>query len=98
VHEAKRGSLVRKMALTTLRLIFERANSDFRSEMIQHLALQCLQRNLQLELDPFPSGTSADALAAKIRNLPAQERLLLMSEICGESSLSSALGECGFRF
>ena len=98
VREAKRGSFVRKAACTVLGLVFERVNSDFTSEMIQTIASQCLERNLQLELYPLLTGTSGEELRARIRHSPIQERLLLMPEGLGHPQLPALLRESGFRF
>ena len=97
VREAKRGSFVRKVAASTLALVFERANSDFCSEMIQHIAAQCLARDLKLELYPLFAGTSIEHLTADLRGGLNQKRLLLMCE-GGDFQLSSSLREGGFRF
>ena len=96
VREAKRGSSVRKIALQSVGLIFQRANSDFCAEMIQQLAGACLERDYQLNL--YPLQTGARALTARIRQQPTRERLLLMAEGSREAAQTAAgLSTSGYR-
>ncbi len=98
VREAKRGSFVRKAALTALGLIFERTDSDFGAEMIQHLAAQCITRGIRLELYPLLTGASIAALPDEIRHPPSQERLLLMPEgLSNSAHLPALLNARGFH-
>ncbi len=78
VREAKRGSFVCKSVATCVGVIFEDANSDFVSEMIQKLALQCGERDLSLNLYPLIGRVQVDELVEKVRHPPVQERILLL--------------------
>ena len=96
VRQAKRGSYVRKSALTTVGLIFERANSDFGAELTQHIAAQCIERELQMSF--YPLHTGARELLERINAPPTCERLLLMAEGHGAAANASRLlGERGYR-
>ena len=96
VRQAKRGSYVRKAAIITVGLVFERVNSDFCAELMQQIAAQCIERGVQLNL--YPLQTGARELLERLPARPTNERLLWMAEGRGAAeNMPALLMQQGFR-
>lgn len=91
IREALRGSTVRKVAVATLGVVFDHVNSDFVAEMLEHLTLQCVERDFSLNLYPSRFGNSAEELTGKIKQPPSEERILVL---VGDTKKLVKLCEC----
>ena len=98
VREASRRTFVRKSVVTSIGVIFHRIKSDYLTEMLHHIAAQCLERDLHLELYPTLNDVRLNEMVQNIRGKPSQERLILMEarRVQGRY-LHELLSERGYR-
>ena len=80
VREASRRTFVRKAVVTSIGVVFTRYESDFLVELLQKVAVVCLERELHLELYPTVSHAHLEDTIANIRRPPHEERLILLGE------------------
>ena len=98
VREASRRTFVRKSVVTSLGVIFRRIKSDYLTEMLHHIAEQCLERDLHLELYPTFDDLRLNEVIQKIRGKPSEERLILTETGTVQGRyLHDLLGERGYR-
>ena len=98
VRRTSQGTTVRKTAANSIGVIFPRINSDYLTEILHQISVECLKRDLHLELYPTFGGARSDSIAAGIKRPAQQERLILMTESQEEKGgLSHTLRERGYR-